>query len=68
MILAEEIEEQLYRAQKRWPKSSASRVELMRRQDAIAAALPALEDVGKGTPNWWDFWRRRGRAGVRVDR
>ncbi|KAL9041480.1 MAG: hypothetical protein Q9180_001250 [Flavoplaca navasiana] len=45
LIIAEVIDEQLYRAQKRWPRGSASRGELVMRQNAVAAALPALEDL-----------------------
>ncbi|KAL8849913.1 MAG: hypothetical protein Q9221_005132 [Calogaya cf. arnoldii] len=56
LILAEVIEEQLYRAEKRWPRGSPSRLELIRRQDAVAYSLPALDIVARGTPNWFDFW------------
>lgn len=56
LILAENIEEKLYAAQRRWPKGSPSRLELMKRQDAVAYALPALEYVARGTPNWFDFY------------
>ncbi|KAL8995244.1 MAG: hypothetical protein Q9169_004980 [Polycauliona sp. 2 TL-2023] len=56
LFLAEDIEEQLYRAQKRWPRGSALREELVKRQNAVAYSLPALEYVAKGTPNWYDFY------------
>ncbi|KAL8667561.1 MAG: hypothetical protein Q9168_007227, partial [Polycauliona sp. 1 TL-2023] len=36
VILAEDIEEQLYRAQRRWGKDSPLREELRKRQDAVA--------------------------------
>ncbi|KAI4276737.1 MAG: hypothetical protein L6R38_005582 [Xanthoria sp. 2 TBL-2021] len=55
-MVAEEIEEQLYRAEKRWRRGSSSRLDLIKRQDAVAYALPALEYVARGTPNWFDFY------------
>ncbi|KAL8785228.1 MAG: hypothetical protein Q9213_003497 [Squamulea squamosa] len=55
-ILTEEVEEQLYRAGKRWGRGSAQRAELEKRQDAVAYALSALDGAERNTPNWFDFY------------
>ncbi|KAL8766338.1 MAG: hypothetical protein Q9209_006865 [Squamulea sp. 1 TL-2023] len=55
-ILTEEVEEQLYRAGKRWQSGSAERAELWKRQAAVAYALPALDGAERNTPNWFDFY------------